>query len=257
MMRKRDRDQGAYRARHQLWCVSENAALRQVRKISDVSNDNVEMPGPKSVIEAGQNQTDVPLANALVPASSALPVPLEKPRHRKVRWRLMAILALAALGAGGGALYWHFRPPGLPSGIVWSNGRLEAQEIDIDAKFPERVARLLVDEGDIVQPGQVVALMDTRDVEASLEKAEAQVQQAQRSLDEANADVAQQQTQVVFAQQEFDRTSALVTRGFATYEELDQRQQYSAAITLALVGTALVATLAWLGRSNVSRNILK
>ncbi len=191
-------------------------------KISDVSSDNVETPNPKSVV--GQ-ATDVPLVNALVPTPSTLPVPLRKPQRGKLRRGLIALLTLAVLGASGGVLYWHFRPASLPSGIVWSNGRLEAQEIDIDAKFPERVARLLVDEGDIVQPGQVVALMDTRDVEASLKKAEAQVQQAQRSLDEANADVAQQQTQVVFAQQEFDRTSALVTRGFATYEELDQRRQ--------------------------------
>ncbi len=67
--------------------------------------------------------------------------------------------------------------------------------------------------------------MDTRDVEASLKKAQAQVEEAKRSLDEAHANVAQQQTEVVFAQQEFDRTKALVERGFATYELLDQRQQ--------------------------------
>ncbi len=192
-------------------------------KISDVSSDNVETPNQKSI--AGQRQTDIPLANALVPAPSALPVPLKKLRRKKLRRRLIAVLTLAALGVGGGVLYWHFRPTGLPAGIVWSNGRIEAQEIDIDAKFPERVAQLLVDEGDLVRPGQIVAKMDTRDVEANLKKSEAQMQEAQRSLDEARADVAQQQTEVVFAQQEFDRTSALVQRGFATYELLDQRRQ--------------------------------
>ena len=59
-------------------------------------------------------------------------------------------------------------------------------------------------------------MMDTRDLEASLKKAEALVSQAQHALDEAQANVAQQQTQVTLAQQELDRTSALVPKGFAT-----------------------------------------
>jgi HlyD family secretion protein len=98
-------------------------------------------------------------------------VPVETPQVRKrSRWRLVAV-ALAVLGAAGGGYYWwHMRPAGLPAGIVSGNGRIEAQEIDIDTKFPERVAQLLVDEGDYVVPGQVVARMDTRDVEASLKK---------------------------------------------------------------------------------------
>ncbi len=143
-------------------------------------------------------------ANALVPAQPATLVPVDAPPVRKrSRWRLIAI-ALAALGAAGGGIYWwHVRPAGLPAGIVSGNGRIEAQEIDIDTKFAERVAQLLVDEGDYVVPGQVVARMDTRDVEASLKKAQAQVEEAKRSLDEAHANVAQQQTEVVFAQQEF------------------------------------------------------
>jgi HlyD family secretion protein len=133
---------------------------------------------------------------------------------------------LAVIGAaGGGAYWWHVHQAGLPAGIVSGNGRIEAEEIDIDTKFAGRVAQLLVDEGDIVKPGQVVARMDTSDLQASLEKAEATVQQAQRSLDEARANVEQQKTQVTFAQQELDRTNTLAARGYATYETLDQRRQ--------------------------------
>jgi HlyD family secretion protein len=44
----------------------------------------------------------------------------------------------------------------------------------------------------------------------------------------------QQTTQVTFAQQEFDRTSALATRGFATLELLDQRRQALTGATVAL-----------------------
>jgi len=73
--------------------------------------------------------------------------------------------------------------------------------------------------------------MDTRDLEASLKKSEALVNQAQRVLDEAKANLVQQQTQLKLAQQELDRTTALVPKGFATVELLDQRrQQMNAAV---------------------------
>jgi HlyD family secretion protein len=138
----------------------------------------------------------------------------------------LALLALVVLGAAGGAAYWlHTRQGGLPIGIVSGNGRIEADEIDIDTKFAGRIAEMLADEGDMVKAGQVVARMDTRDIEASLGKSQAQVQGAQRSLDEARANVEQQKTEVTLAQQEFDRTNTLVVRGFATNELLDQRRQ--------------------------------
>ncbi len=67
--------------------------------------------------------------------------------------------------------------------------------------------------------------MDTRDLEATLRATEAQVRQAQQTLDEARANVVQQTTQVTLAQQEIERTTTLVARGYATNELLDQRRQ--------------------------------
>ena len=135
---------------------------------------------------------------------------------------LLVVLVAGAIGAG----YWWLQPrETLPPGITFSNGRLEADEIDIDTKFAGRIAKLLADEGDMVQPGQVVAMMDTQDLQASLGKAAAMVLQARKTLDEAQANLAQQQTQVHLAQQELERTRFLVPKGFATKEVLDQRQQ--------------------------------
>lgn len=146
-----------------------------------------------------------------------------KPRRRS--WKLWLLAGLALILAGGTAYWWRSQHPGLPAGIVSGNGRIEAEEIDIDTKFAGRVLERLVDEGDLVQAGQIVARMDTRDLEATLKALEAQIQQARRTLDEAKANVAQQTAQVTLAQQEFDRTDALIKKGFATYELLDQRRQ--------------------------------
>ena len=155
---------------------------------------------------------------------------------------LIALLLMIGAGAGIGWLWWQQHQSRLPPGIAYGNGRLESDEIDIDTKFAGRIAKLFVDEGDMVAAGQVVAMMDTRDLQASLKKSEALASQAQRALDEAKANLVQQQTQVTLAQQELDRTSALVPKGFATVELLDQRrQQMNAAVAAQNAATHKVA----------------
>jgi HlyD family secretion protein len=154
-----------------------------------------------------------------------LPAVVAKKKPRRAR-RLRAVIALAIILAGGGAYYWWQRlHPPLPPGIALGNGRLEADEINIDTKYAARIAEMLSDQGDLVKAGQVVARMDTRDLQASLKRSQAQAEQAQRAIDEANANLAQQQSQVILAQQQFDRATYLVQKGFQTKETLDQRQQ--------------------------------
>ena len=68
-------------------------------------------------------------------------------------------------------------------------------------KFAGRVLELLVDEGDMVKAGQVIARMDTRDLEAQLRRDEALVRQNEHVILEAEANVAQLQTQQTLAQQ--------------------------------------------------------
>jgi HlyD family secretion protein len=166
--------------------------------------------------------------NAVVKLPAVVPPVIDGRGPR--RWLKPVLLMLMLLSATAGGGYWWFHSgPMLPAGIAYGNGRLEADEIDIDTKFAGRVATLFADEGDLVRAGQLVAVMDTRDLEASLKKAQAVVSQAQRTLDEAQADLVQQQTQVTLAKQELDRASALVPRGYATVELLDQRRQQMAA----------------------------
>jgi HlyD family secretion protein len=192
---------------------------------------------------------DVPVELTAPPHGQrgGLPAVIERALPRPQRqWRpsvaLLALLLLIGASVGVGWVWWHQHHTQLPSGIASGNGRLESDEIDIDTKFAGRIAKLFVDEGDMVAAGQVVAMMDTRDIQASLKKSEALVSLAQHALDEAKANLTQQQTQVTLAQQELDRTSALVPKGFATVELLDQRrQQMSAAVAAQNAATHKVA----------------
>lgn len=177
-------------------------------------------------------QTDTPPSDA--PAAAApplaplaqLPVPVAGDRPTRRRWlRLAVLLVTLAAAGGGGAWWWLHRVPPLPPGIALGNGRLEADPIDIATKFAGRIAELKVDEGSLVEAGQVLAVMDTRDLEASLKKAEAQVEQANKAIAEANAVVAQAHTQVVLGQQQMERAQQLLKNGWTTREVYDQRRQ--------------------------------
>ncbi len=155
-----------------------------------------------------------------------LPARLPKRQPSRRLFLRVAIALLVIAGGAGGAYYaWQRLHPPIPAGIVFGNGRLEADEIDIDTKYAGRIAELFADEGDMVRAGQALARMDTQDLAASLKKSQAQVTGAQRAVEEARANLEQQKTQVLLAKQEYDRAAYLVQRSFQTKEVLDQRQQ--------------------------------
>jgi HlyD family secretion protein len=181
---------------------------------------------------AGQNDVVKPAAEqrALHAPSASEKLPVIVPvAHKGVprrRIRFLSALIVALVCAGGAGFYWWKQAQSqLPPGISWGNGRLEADEIDIDTKFPGRIAELRADIGDMVTAGQVVARMDTKDIQESLKKAQAQVKQAQRAIEEANANLEQQRTQQTLAAQELERTQSLLKNGYATKELFDQRKQ--------------------------------
>ena len=181
-----------------------------------------------SDVDSNAGVAEAPPEVGAPPAAATLPTVLPPPRERreKGRWLKRGLLLLVVgLGSIGGGYWWLHARPSLPPGIAWGNGRLEADEIDIATKFAGRIAKLSADEGDLVKAGQVVAVMDTRDLEASLKKSEAVVHQAQQTIETAKAALAQQKSQVLLARQEIARTQALLTKGFATKETLDQRRQ--------------------------------
>jgi HlyD family secretion protein len=179
------------------------------------------MQVPGELTEAPKSST----SPSLVPLDTPhLPAVQHKRARRRSRWIWIALLFLS--GAGGGGYYaWKQAHPPLPVGISAGNGRIEADEVDIATKFAGRVAELLVDIGDRVAPGQILARMDTADIEQSLSKSEAQIRQARRAVDEAQANLVQQQTQKTLAEQEMDRARTLLKSGWTTQEIADQRKQ--------------------------------
>lgn len=112
----------------------------------------------------------------------------------------------------------------MPEGIVKTNGRIEATEVDVAAKYPGRLATLTVNEGDEVTAGQVVATISSPETEAQLRGAQAQLLKAKRSLAEAVALVAQRKSDLDFARPDYERGKTLLEHGNIPQQVVDQRR---------------------------------
>ncbi|AOK32304.1 hemolysin D [Burkholderia singularis] len=155
-----------------------------------------------------------------------------KPSHRTLMLGAAVTLAAALTGYYAWSR-WH--DDGSHAGFASGNGRIEATEVDVATKLPGRIEALLVDEGDYVQAGQPLARMDIRVLQAQLDEARAQQQQAlntaagvaaqvaQRKSDKAAAlaMVAQRKSELDAAQRRLARSDTLSREGASSMQELD------------------------------------
>lgn len=161
-----------------------------------------------------------------------------------------------ALAAGAFGLWQILKPDGLPDGIVEGNGRIEAVEMDVSAKSPGRIRDILVDEGDFVKAGQVVAHMDTDTLTAQKAEAEAQLAQARNGVLTAQSQVAQQESnraaavavvrqreaEQIAARKRLGRSTTLAREGATAMQERDDDQaQYEGATAAVEAARAQVA----------------
>ncbi|MGI6246338.1 MAG: HlyD family secretion protein [Pseudochelatococcus sp.] len=144
------------------------------------------------------------------------------------RW-LTAGVALVM--AGGVYFGWReLQPDALPEGIASGNGRIEATEIDVATKAAGRIREVLVQEGDFVAAGQILARMDTDQLQAERRQAEAQLKQAAIAVETAKNQVAQRRAEqaaavAVVAQREAERDAA--DKKLARSEQLILRDNVS------------------------------
>lgn len=118
----------------------------------------------------------------------------------------------------------------MPEGIVKTNGRIEATQVDVAAKYAGRLATVSVNEGDEVTAGQVVATISSPETEAQLLGAQAQVLRAKQELAEAVALIAQRVSDLEFTRTDLERGKALVVNGHIPQQTVDlRRNKFEAA----------------------------
>jgi len=182
-----------------------------------------------------------------VPAAPRQAAPARfKAALKSRKWLLLAALAVVGVAA---YLGWRWlQPAKLPAGFASSNGRIEATEIDVATKIAGRIRDELVDEGNFVTAGQVVAHMDTDTLQAqrreavaklheatnAVESAKSTVEQRQSEKAAAQAGVRQREAELNLARKNLDRAKELVKTGGMAKEEVDTREAALASAEGAL-----------------------
>ena len=144
------------------------------------------------------------------------------------------------------ALCWYFFTTNR-SGDLQLIGTVDANEVIISSRIPGRIQTLTVDEGDDVRAGELIATIQSDDLEAARQAAEAtaasqrfklqgasdterqtkggtssQVTNAEAQLTSAQATLAQAQAQYEHQDADTSRTVALAAQGIMSYQSRDE-----------------------------------
>lgn len=149
---------------------------------------------------------------------------------RALRWSLIIVLASAALVVGFFFLLRGFGQPsvqvalaervggagGIASTGVTANGYVVARtQASVSSKITGRLEYLGVEEGSVVEEGEVLARLENADYAAALAQREAELATARAGLEEAEAERDQLRRDVV-------RTKDLQARGLASDQQTEQ-----------------------------------
>lgn len=154
----------------------------------------------------------------------------------------IVVAAALALGAGGWATWsWNGRDR-TPPGVTSANGRIEVTRVDVSTKLAGRVAEMRVKEGDMVEKGRVVAVLDAAELLAQRAAARAGVARATQGIAKAQADVASAKANLVLTEIQFRRAAELLDRAVSSQAQLDQaKAQRDIAAATVLAADAAVA----------------
>jgi HlyD family secretion protein len=124
----------------------------------------------------------------------------------------------------------------MPEGIVKTNGRIEATQVDVAAKYPGRLVDITVEEGSEVKAGQVVGRVSSPEYEAQLRAAQSNVERARQAMAEAESLISQRNAVLAAAKSDFERGQELVGKQIITQQTFDQRRRNYEGAEAGVVG---------------------
>lgn len=146
-------------------------------------------------------------------------------------------------------------------------GNVEIREVQLGFRVGGRISRLLVDEGDHVSAGQVLAELDTRPIEDRLAGAAARFDAANaaalrdvngsrpQEIAEARATVAAAEARLAEARRQFDRRKTLVGQGFISKADVETAEAGVAAAEAALAAAQSTLSLTQEGVRQEDRSV--
>jgi len=130
--------------------------------------------------------------------------------------RRRLVVAIIALIVGGGYFFWPRARA--QDGRLEGSGTIEATQVDVAPKVAGRIQRIAVREGDTVTVNQVVAELDSVELDAQVAQAQAALAAIQARVPQANEAV---QIQIVTVETQLQQARAQVESATAARRVLD------------------------------------
>lgn len=152
---------------------------------------------------------------------------------------LAVVLLIAALVAGG--WYWWSHRAGTNTSELTVFGNVDIRQVSLAFDGSGRIAELRAEEGDSVEAGQIIGLLDTKTLELQARQAEAQVEAQRQALlklrngsrpeeiAQARAQLASAEATAALAEQSLSRATRLQGSGTASAQSVDQARSEAEA----------------------------
>jgi len=135
--------------------------------------------------------------------------------------KFLFILFLLVAGGGGYFAWQRYQPVAMSNELILY-GNVDLRQVDLAFRPSERIARVLVEEGEVVSAAQELATLQTPRLQAALDRAKARMAAQQHALErlehgtrpeeiaQARANVAVADADLANAQDHFDRDGKLL-----------------------------------------------
>jgi HlyD family secretion protein len=98
----------------------------------------------------------------------------------KKYWLGVAVAALFALAVL--LIYFKLHTKELPDNLVQGSGRIDGDLINMNAKYPGRIAKMDISEGEAIQKGSIIAIIDSAEQKAQKAQIDAQIEALTQQL---------------------------------------------------------------------------
>src|SRR5512135_3351271 len=167
--------------------------------------------------------------------------------------KIAAPLALVALLAGAAAAWYLLAQRAqAPSDVLRLQGNVDIRQVELAFNAAGRIERMLVHEGERVQQGQLLAMLDTRRMQHAVDLAQAQLDAQREVVARLRAgsrpqEIEQARADARNAARTYERQKALAAQHFIAAQQADDARAFSEAADARLKAAEEALRLVVLG----------
>lgn len=107
----------------------------------------------------------------------------------KLTTKQSIFLVIGVIVIGLAWFFWRQQTNKVPEGFLVAGGRIEGREVNVSSRVQGRVLKLLADEGNAVKKGQILAVLDSEQIQAQVISAQENLKAAQLQNEQAGYDL--------------------------------------------------------------------